>query len=135
MKTLKIPIEKASLLDKVSFKLRNEKYFLSFETNPIDRISILFISLEWFKKFYGKNGRLTSKSINETRKETIEQYKKALKFGIVLRDLDKIDEETNTIKINPKTKEPYYVQKLGKFGIKQYQNEINKGLLVLCEFV
>jgi len=135
MKILKISIKEASSNSKICFETRNEKYFLAYETNPAIPISILFKNLNFLKKFYGIKNKITKKSLNETRKNEIKNLKRALKFNVPLFELDKIDFETKKIKINPKTNEPYSILKLTKFGRINYQKNIDKGLIVLCEYV
>lgn len=120
------------------FNERNEKYYIAFETNVNVPYSVLFKDLNWLRKHYGidnnENSIITKESLNSGRKNEIKNFKLALKANVPMWELGKVNND-GSIKINSETGEPYKVYKLSDEAREQFQNYIDKGLLVLCEIV
>lgn len=135
---IKVPVANVDRLMQICFELRGEKYYLAYETDITKQYSVLFPDLEFIKKHFSveHNGKkyITKDSLNEGRLNLISDYKRCIKAGVPMWELGCVTKDGN-IKISPETGEPYRCYKLTDSGKKQFQKEIDKGLIVLCELV
>ena len=133
IKIIEIPKEQAPQIDK--FLIDNGAvYFIAFENDMETRASILFKNLKWVANYYGKDNIITKESLNENRIFEIEQYKKALRHNVPIFELEKIDDEGN-VRIDPEIGKPYHLLELSEIGRNTFQNNIDRGLYVLCKYV
>ena len=135
---IEIDLSSADNLSKVRVEMGDERYFIAYETDHTNKVSVQFKDWSFLRKHFGVDRNVSSpithESLNESRIETIENYKIALKHNIPLWELGKID-ENNEIKINPDTEKPYRLYKLSKQGRVQFQEHIDLGLYVICKYV
>lgn len=135
---IEIDLSTADALAKVRVEMGDERYFVAYETDHTNRVSVQFKDLTFLRKHFGvdqnEGSPITHESLNEGRIDTIEDYKIALKHKIPLWELSKVD-ENGKIKINPETEKPYRPYKLSKAGQAQFQEHIDLGLYVICKFV
>jgi hypothetical protein len=141
--------------DKYCVDERNEVYFLAYESNIEKRMSVLWSDLKFVRKFFGvkrfdETSNVTKKSLNESRAANIEDMKLAIKLNVNLNDLKRLQpdgsfgmyENPNFNKLMPKgvavdlRKEiPYEPKHLLGTEKKRYEEDIARGLYVLCMYV
>lgn len=135
---IEVNVSNLDQLSQYCFQERNEKYYLAFETNVNVPYSVLFKDLIWLRKHFGidrnEGSIITKESLNSGRLNEIKDYKRALKANVPLWELGKV-KSNGEIKINGETGEPFKPYPLSKDGKKQFQENIDKGLIVLCEIV
>jgi len=135
---IEIDLSTANELAKVCVELRDERYFIAYETDHTNRVSVQFKDLTFLRKNFGvdqnESSPITHESLNDSRINTIADYKKALKHKIPMWELDKVD-ENDKIKINPETEKPYKPNRLSKDGQAKFQEHIDLGLYVICKYV
>ena len=106
--------------------------------HPERRASVLFADLKWLRKSFGvdrsEDSPITVDSLNEGRRNEINNYKRAIKANVPMWELGRVDEEGN-IKIAPETGEPFNVTKLSKEAKKIFQSQVDMGEYVLCKIV
>lgn len=120
------------------FDERGEKYYIGWESEPTFQVSSLFKDLSWIRKHFGvdkaETSIITFDSLNEGRRNSIEEYKKCIKAGIPKFERHKLGED-GKIRINPETSKPYSHTRLSQEGKKYFQSQIDKGLYCLCKIV
>lgn len=135
---IEVPLSQADASAQMCVALRDERYYLAYETDYHRHVSIQFPDLKWIRKHFGvdknEGSPVTSESLNQGRKFEIENLKRCIKANVPMWELGKVTKE-GKIKINDETGEPYHTYKLSKEGKEQFQRMIDKGLLVLCKFV
>ena len=146
---IEIPLEQASDLDKMSFALRFERYFIAYETDYTKRHSVLFKDLTWIRKHFGvernEASPITHDSLNAGRVNEIAQYQKCLDLNVPMWELSYYDDEEIEWKMvedidykyetdrGTKVLKRYNPTKLTSVNV--FQERIDLGLLVLCKYV
>lgn len=135
---IEVPLSQADASAQICVELRDERYYMAYETDYQRHVSIQFPDLKWIRKHFGvdrnEGSPITTESLNQGRKFEIENLKRCIKANVPMWELDKVNAD-GTIRINPETGEPLHTYKLSKEGKIQFQKMINKGLLVVCKFV
>ena len=133
---------------------RDERYFLAFETNPLARISVLWVDLKFIRKSFGVDrmkghatdeSAFTKKSVNFSRKIAIANMKKAIEMKVVVWDLDMLNDDgtwklvdgfiTDQYGNKRAGKVPFTPRPLTKYLKAHYEADIAKGLYVVCKAV
>lgn len=151
-------ISKSTVTDvgaKYCISERNEVYFLAYETNPEKPISVLWSDLKFVRKHFGtkkfdETANVTKKSLNESRSQNIDEMKKAIKLNVNLNDLKRLKPDgsfgmcknRNYNKLMPKgvrvdmrEEIPYEPKHLLGTVKQMYEDDIARGLLILCKYV
>jgi hypothetical protein len=135
---IEVPLSQADASAQICVELRDERYYIAYETDYQRHVSIQFPDLKWVRKHFGvdknEGSPITSESLNQGRRNEIENLRLCIKANVPMWELDKVNAD-GTIRINPETGEPIHVYRLSKEGKQQFQRMIDKGLLVLCKFV
>ncbi len=135
-----IPFDRSNILDQFNYDNHNRLY-VALEKEPQRQYSILFNNLEWIKEHFGEN----AERLNDGRLQTIEDYKTCLRCNIPMWELSNAkwyNEETGKF-IKPREDRKVFQSetvevkpyRLSDDGAKQFQAEIDKGLLIVCEMV
>jgi len=112
-----------------------KKYYLGYVSDIRKENSVYFPDLEWLKGVFGE--RL--ENLNEGRQNEIDNLKKCLKYNIPMRELNYLQDDGTFRKQYEKQKYgqdkeyEYKPDRLSEDGRKQFQANIDLGLLVLCE--
>lgn len=123
---------------RLEFYDTTERYYIGLESNPHEKISVLFPNLDWIRKNYSdKNHLITYESLNEGRRNQILNYEKAIKYNCPMWNVDKIDDNGNIKQYRNNKNEivDYKLDELSLTGAKQFQKEIDKGLYTLYKLV
>ena len=135
---IEIDLNTADNLAKLCVELRDERYFVAYNTDHTNKISVQFKDLTFLRKHFGvdrnESSPITHKSLNDDRIDAIAEYKKALKHKIPMWELSKIGDD-GKIKIDPDTEKPYKLYSLSKEAKVHFQKHINLGLFVICKYV
>jgi hypothetical protein len=139
-----VPIPKDDLLARVNY-MQGKKYYLAFETNYEKAYSVYFPDLVWLKNVFGNE----LENLNEGRLNEIKHLKECIEYNIPMWELDTLKNITEENKKLLKEKGyilrsnqrknygaelvEYRPHKLSEHGHKQFQENIDRGLLVLCE--
>lgn len=131
---IEVPVSKVDNLTKFSFEYKKLKYYLAYENDITEPMSVLFEDLNWIRKSFGVDHTIdsiiTTESLNEGRENEISNIKRALKANCPLWELDKVDKNGN-VKIGSNG-EVMHVYKLSENGKKIFEENINRGKIVLC---
>ena len=119
------------------------QYYIGYQNDPTRTASIMFEDLSWIRKQFGVNlhdpsSPITFDSLNKGRRNEIAKYEKALKCNCPMYELDRYDDDGNVLTYtDEKTGEEklYRTTHLYEEGKKQFQENIDKGLFVLCMLV
>lgn len=135
-----VPFDRSDIVAKYNYDNYNRVY-IAYEKEPQKQYSILFPNLDWIKKHFGDN----AERLNEGRLVTIANYKKCIECNVPMWELDKCEWYDPVLdkffkpRENRKPNESEMVElrpyRLSKEGAKMFQEEIDKGLLIICEMV
>lgn len=140
----------ADMLDDMSefaFRHQNAPYYLAHETDITVPISTLQKDLKWLRKHFGtelmKNGKfdesspITKDSLNSGRRNEIANLQLCLDLGVPMWELDNYDKENKCWKIivDIYSGEETEYSPARLTNRKGFEDNIKKGLLVLCKIV
>jgi hypothetical protein len=136
----KVPFDRTDIVTQYNYD-NNKRIYIAYENEPQKHYSILFPNLDWIKKHFGDN----AERLNDGRLKAIEDFKTCIECNIPMWELDKaqwyepvlnkfIKPRENRKVFESETVElkPY---RLSKEGAIQFQANIDKGLLIICEMV
>lgn len=141
MEVIDVKFDRSNVIDKYNYE-NGKVFYLGFENEPSKQYSIMFSNWDWVKKQFGDNfERLNDGRINE-----IANLKKCIEYNVPMWELSNI---INFNMVNGKfqryevnrfgnvtdkiiTYNPY---KLSSHGKKQFEENIARGLIVLCRLV
>ena len=146
---IEIPLSGAPALDKMCVEHRDERYFIAYETDHLNRHSVLFKDLSWIRKHFGiddnESSVITHDSLNEGRRNEITKYQKCLDLNVPMWELSMYDDENKEWKMVEETEYKYESDRGTKIQVrynptmltstKVFQERIDLGLLVLCKYV
>jgi hypothetical protein len=135
---VEVSYSEADLSTRYCFDERGEKYYIGLANCPEHQVSTLWPDLKWLRKHFGTDGSedspITADSLNEGRRNAINNYKRAIKANVPMWELDRVDGEGN-IKTDPETGEPFNVTKLSEEGKKVFQSRVDEGEYIICKIV
>lgn len=139
--------------DSLTFEIKGHSYYLAYEADKTNQISVLWSDLKFLRKHYGKGdldetSNITKASLNSSRLINIAEMKQAIKLGIHQRDLSQLN-ENGTFKmvrnhmygkmvdggVDNRMKIQYKPTKMTDELKAMYIKDMNRGLLVICKYV
>ena len=152
-----IEISKDTVTDicaKYCIEERQEVYFMAYENDMVNRVSVLWSDLTFLRRNFGVkrfdvNSNITKKSLNDGRKHNIENLKTAIKQKANVYDVEQywngsdfgMESNPKYGKLNPdgsmdlRKHIPRTPRPATPEMIERYQADINKGLYVICKYV
>jgi hypothetical protein len=155
---IEVSAEEADNMAKVCIKLRGERYYIAYMSNPLKPISVLWSDMSFIRKNFGiekynsesklpstdqvrVNSPVTIESLNYGRIQNIADYQKAIDLNVSYNEISNLllDGTFGTFKSKDEFGREIEVQrvpnKLTKNLKKAYQREIDYGLYVICKYV
>jgi len=153
METINIPFDKNDVVDKYNYD-NGKVFYLGYENEPTKRVSILFPNWDWVKERFGDN----FERLNDGRKNEIAILQTCLKHNIpryeyeTIVNFDTADSDGVYRRKQLNKQGNAFVQefvngqfvdkvivfkptKLSDNGRQRFEENIAKGLLVLCRLV
>jgi len=140
--------------DRYCMTERNEVYYLAFENNLVNPISVFWSDLKFIRKGFGvdrikgqssEDSVFTKESVNYSRKIAIANMKQAIKLKCLVRDLEYLNENGTWKMVDGFITDEYSNKKAGKVHYTPttltkstrswYEADIAKGLYVVCKAV
>jgi uncharacterized protein YdhG (YjbR/CyaY superfamily) len=141
MEIKNVPFNSTDAVDKYNFDI-NKRFYIGFENEPEKPYSVMFENLDWIKKNFGEQ----AERLNEGRKETIKNLQNCIKYRVPMWELDMIqwyDESSGkflkprekNFKFDKEEKVQVYPHKLSDHAVERFQKDIDRGLLIVCQWV